>query len=105
MSPAEIVEYGRKWREEKLAQGWEWTPDGYQSKVSILQAGYIRNSDGHLCIPAEEYIADGADDSRPAGQKYWGVSKKYLQWRRSRNREEIIGKDLKKVNNEFKFNI
>ena len=74
----EFIEDGQKWYADKLAEGWEKTPDGILPLTEIKKAGYAQNENKEWVIPIESHIADGNSD-RPAGQKYWGVRDERFQ--------------------------
>jgi hypothetical protein len=66
---------------EKKSNGWQKTEDGWLPLTEIKKAGFIYNEElDRWMIPCEEYIADGNYD-RKAGEKYWGISRKYLNWK------------------------
>lgn len=76
----ERIAAGRESIKRKLAQGYEWTPDGLLNIKDIRDAGYVFVEGFGWSIPSEEYIADGTGD-RKAGEKYTGVSRRYLLWK------------------------
>ena len=74
---------GIRWRKAKLAVGWQETPNGLMPMLEVKRAGFILDENKVWTIPAEEYIADG-NGTIKAGEKYWGASRQYLEWRQTR---------------------
>ena len=100
-SVKDLIKLGNEWRDKKLKEGCEKTPDGYLPMIEIKKAGYVMSRWGEWTIPLESYIADGNYD-KPAGQKYWGTSKQYLHWKKKREIEDS-NRDLMPTTSKFNF--
>jgi len=79
------IQRAKEWRERKLKIGWEDTPMGLLCKEDINASGMAWDRDSQIWrIPTQTYISDGTS-GRKKGSKYWGTSKKFLDWRRNRD--------------------
>lgn len=101
-----IIQKGKQSIQEKLDKGWEETPDGLLPLSEIQKAGYIKK-DGAYFIPVEAYIVENANSIYRKGDKYIGVAKQYLDWRRRRKEKAEGNIDYyidQEINKEF-FNL
>jgi len=84
--------------------GLHETPDGLLPLAEIKKAGYKLDEFGKWAIPAEEYISDGNHESRKAGEKFWGVSSRYVTWKNAKIFREM-NPDIKPKERQLKLEI
>ena len=66
-----------------LKQGWEETPNGLLSPQDIKEAGFVRKNNEY-CIPTEICMAETSGAGHNIGQKFLGVTRQYITWRKKR---------------------
>ena len=97
--PMSKIDKGKAWRMEKLAEGWEQTPDGLLPLAEINKAGFVPSGTGWK-IPSEEFLSTGEDGST-VGTKYKAATSQYIAWRNNKPPSiEIIQLDELTFQNE-----
>lgn len=79
----QLIKKGKEWAERKTRLGWQETPIGLLSMREIQKAGFIYK-DGEYRIPIQEHIAKDSEAGHRKGQKYFGISQQYLNWKKNK---------------------
>lgn len=81
----QIIKECRQIKKDKLAQGYEETPDGLLSPKDIKDAGYIKK-DSVYAIPSEYIICEDNLAGHRKGQKILVISAQYMRWQKDREK-------------------
>jgi hypothetical protein len=115
----DFLQKGKEWVEQKELEGWRYTCMGWLSPKDIEEAGLIFDNNleyvwdnkegkmvdkaiGYMRIPIDTYYVENSKIGT-IGAKYYGPSKKFMEWYTKRYKsEEYQDPNEKHINKEIK---